>query len=157
MKPTTLLDLLPFAFQSENCVSLLNFVVNLLPLEPFKNSSPVYDFYESRCRDSCLMFLLDNFIFLFYQVVNKWFALQAVSDVPGNVENVRKLLNHPAFDLRNPNKVSVMSVSVQCLHAHSCDLHSSLYVGELCAHSLRVWNIFCNRYTHSLEDFVVLL
>uniref|UniRef100_A0A6N2L5W5 Puromycin-sensitive aminopeptidase n=1 Tax=Salix viminalis TaxID=40686 RepID=A0A6N2L5W5_SALVM len=41
-----------------------------------------------------------------YLVVNKWFALQAMSDVPGNVENVRKLLNHPAFDLRNPNKVS---------------------------------------------------
>ncbi|KAJ6426570.1 hypothetical protein OIU84_022216 [Salix udensis] len=40
-----------------------------------------------------------------YLVVNKWFALQAMSDVPGNVENVRKLLNHPAFDLRNPNKV----------------------------------------------------
>lgn len=40
-----------------------------------------------------------------YLVVNKWFALQAVSDIPGNVENVRKLLNHPAFDLRNPNKV----------------------------------------------------
>lgn len=37
--------------------------------------------------------------------MNKWFALQAVSDIPGNVENVRKLLSHPAFDLRNPNKV----------------------------------------------------
>ncbi|KAL0447935.1 UNVERIFIED_CONTAM: Puromycin-sensitive aminopeptidase [Sesamum latifolium] len=40
-----------------------------------------------------------------YLVVNKWLALQAMSDVPGNVENVRKLLDHPAFDLRNPNKV----------------------------------------------------
>ncbi|KAK7358602.1 hypothetical protein VNO77_00536 [Canavalia gladiata] len=40
-----------------------------------------------------------------FLVVNKWFALQAMSDTPGNVENVRKLLNHPAFDLRNPNKV----------------------------------------------------
>ncbi|MBA0794930.1 hypothetical protein Gohar_019212 [Gossypium harknessii] len=40
-----------------------------------------------------------------YLVVNKWFALQAMSNIPGNVENVRKLLNHPAFDLRNPNKV----------------------------------------------------
>lgn len=40
-----------------------------------------------------------------YLVVNKWFALQAMSDIPGNVENVRKLLNHPAFDMRNPNKV----------------------------------------------------
>lgn len=40
-----------------------------------------------------------------YLVVNKWFALQATSDISGNVENVRKLLSHPAFDLRNPNKV----------------------------------------------------
>lgn len=40
-----------------------------------------------------------------FLVVNKWFALQAMSDVPGNVENVQALLNHPAFDLRNPNKV----------------------------------------------------
>ncbi|KAI3935846.1 hypothetical protein MKW92_020654 [Papaver armeniacum] len=40
-----------------------------------------------------------------YLVVNKWFGLQAISDIPGNVENVRKLLKHPAFDLRNPNKV----------------------------------------------------
>ncbi|XP_026421230.1 puromycin-sensitive aminopeptidase-like isoform X2 [Papaver somniferum] len=40
-----------------------------------------------------------------YLVVNKWFALQAMSDIPGNVENVRKLLQHPGFDLRNPNKV----------------------------------------------------
>ncbi|RYR66598.1 hypothetical protein Ahy_A03g012627 isoform G [Arachis hypogaea] len=40
-----------------------------------------------------------------FLVVNKWFALQAMSDVPGNVANVRKLINHPAFDLRNPNKV----------------------------------------------------
>ncbi|XP_071689917.1 puromycin-sensitive aminopeptidase-like isoform X2 [Rutidosis leptorrhynchoides] len=40
-----------------------------------------------------------------YLVVNKWFALQSSSDIPGNVENVRKLLSHPAFDLKNPNKV----------------------------------------------------
>uniref|UniRef100_A0A2P2MAX8 Puromycin-sensitive aminopeptidase n=1 Tax=Rhizophora mucronata TaxID=61149 RepID=A0A2P2MAX8_RHIMU len=39
-----------------------------------------------------------------YLVVTKWFALQASSNIPGNVENVRKLVNHPAFDLRNPNK-----------------------------------------------------
>ncbi|MCL7034557.1 hypothetical protein MKW94_025023 [Papaver nudicaule] len=40
-----------------------------------------------------------------FLVVNKWFGLQAMSDIPGNVENLRKLLQHPAFDLRNPNKV----------------------------------------------------
>ncbi|GFQ07294.1 puromycin-sensitive aminopeptidase, partial [Phtheirospermum japonicum] len=40
-----------------------------------------------------------------YLVVNKWFRFQAMSNVPKNVENVRKLLNHPAFDFRDPNKV----------------------------------------------------
>lgn len=40
-----------------------------------------------------------------YLVVNKWFALQSASDIPGNVENVQKLLSHQAFDLKNPNKV----------------------------------------------------
>ncbi|KAH0849826.1 LOW QUALITY PROTEIN: hypothetical protein HID58_096056 [Brassica napus] len=41
-----------------------------------------------------------------YLVVNKWFLLQSSSDIPGNVENVTKLLDHPAFDLRNPNKAN---------------------------------------------------
>ncbi|KAF9689322.1 hypothetical protein SADUNF_Sadunf01G0080300 [Salix dunnii] len=56
------------------------------------------------------------------EVVNKWFALQAMSDVPGNVENVRKLLNHPAFDPRNPNKVcnhQYLSIFVCVPHLHA--------------------------------------
>ncbi|XP_077223914.1 peptidase M1 family protein [Tasmannia lanceolata] len=40
-----------------------------------------------------------------FLVMNKWFALQAMSDFPGNVENIKNLLKHPAFDMRNPNKV----------------------------------------------------
>ncbi|KAG8048348.1 hypothetical protein GUJ93_ZPchr0008g13148 [Zizania palustris] len=40
-----------------------------------------------------------------YLAVSKWFALQATSNSPGNVANVKKLLNHAAFDMRNPNKV----------------------------------------------------
>lgn len=54
----------------------------------------------------------DDILSDFYQkwegdalVVNKWLALQAVSDIPGNVKNVQRLLQHPAFDIRNPNKV----------------------------------------------------
>ncbi|XP_011624834.1 puromycin-sensitive aminopeptidase isoform X3 [Amborella trichopoda] len=44
-----------------------------------------------------------------YLVVNKWLTLQAISDIPGNVKNVQRLLNHPSFDIRNPNKVSLFS------------------------------------------------
>jgi aminopeptidase N len=42
------------------------------------------------------------------QVVNKWLVLQAMSDIPGNVNNVKALLDHPAFDIKNPNKVCII-------------------------------------------------
>lgn len=38
-------------------------------------------------------------------VVDKWFALQAVSKLPGTLAQVKKLMKHPAFDIKNPNKV----------------------------------------------------
>ncbi len=38
-------------------------------------------------------------------VVDKWFALQAVSKMPGTLNKVKKLLHHEAFDIKNPNKV----------------------------------------------------
>lgn len=49
---------------------------------------------------------------LFYQawshdalVVDKWLAIQAGSHLNSTIENVQSLLLHPAFDLKNPNKV----------------------------------------------------
>ena len=38
-------------------------------------------------------------------VVNQWLAVQAGSAEYGSVENIQKLLNHEAFDIKNPNKV----------------------------------------------------
>jgi len=37
--------------------------------------------------------------------VDKWLALQAGSKRAGTLEVVKKLIHHPAFDLKNPNKV----------------------------------------------------
>jgi aminopeptidase N len=37
-------------------------------------------------------------------VVNKWFTVQAASPLPGTLATVQRLLSHPAFDLKNPNK-----------------------------------------------------
>ena len=48
-------------------------------------------------------------------VVDKWFRVQAVSDLPGAIERIRKLLAHPAFDLRNPNRARSV------LHAFATD------------------------------------
>lgn len=38
-------------------------------------------------------------------VVDKWFALQAASQMPDAFDNVVSLIQHPAFDLKNPNRV----------------------------------------------------
>ena len=38
-------------------------------------------------------------------VIDKWFALQASCRLPGALEAVQTLLRHPAFDLKNPNRV----------------------------------------------------
>jgi aminopeptidase N len=37
-------------------------------------------------------------------VVDKWFALQASSTLPGTLNELHTLLNHPAFELTNPNR-----------------------------------------------------
>ncbi|MDT8383654.1 MAG: aminopeptidase N [Gammaproteobacteria bacterium] len=41
-------------------------------------------------------------------VVDKWLSLQATSRLPGALENVRALTQHPAFSIRNPNKVRAL-------------------------------------------------
>ena len=38
-------------------------------------------------------------------VLDKWFSLQAMSHLPGTLASVEKLMEHPAFDIKNPNKV----------------------------------------------------
>jgi len=38
-------------------------------------------------------------------VVDKWLAVQAASRLPGTLAEVTRLTAHPAFDIRNPNKV----------------------------------------------------
>ena len=46
-------------------------------------------------------------------VMDKWFAVQANSKLPGTLQAVRQLMLHPAFSLRNPNKVRSL-VGVFC-------------------------------------------
>jgi len=38
-------------------------------------------------------------------VVDKWLAVEAMSRLPGTVARVKELTSHPAFTLKNPNKV----------------------------------------------------
>ncbi|KAL9251497.1 Puromycin-sensitive aminopeptidase-like protein [Drosera capensis] len=68
-----------------------------------------------------------------FLVITKWFALQASSDIPGNVENVKKLVSHPAFDIRNPNKVYslVGGFCGSLVNFHAKDGSGYGFLGEL--------------------------
>ncbi|MBI5556162.1 MAG: aminopeptidase N [Deltaproteobacteria bacterium] len=41
-------------------------------------------------------------------VLDKWFSLQATAPLPDTLVQVKDLLNHPAFALKNPNKVRAL-------------------------------------------------
>jgi aminopeptidase N len=38
-------------------------------------------------------------------VVNQWFKVQACCPLPGTLEKVKRLINHPVFDIKSPNQV----------------------------------------------------
>jgi aminopeptidase N len=56
-------------------------------------------------------------------VVDKWLAVQASSRLPGTPAEVRQLIRHPAFDLKNPNKVYALirTFCANQLHFHAQD------------------------------------
>ncbi len=41
-------------------------------------------------------------------VMDQWFSVQAGSPLPGGLERVQQLMQHPAFALKNPNKVRAL-------------------------------------------------
>ncbi len=41
-------------------------------------------------------------------VMDKWFSLQAMSQRPGTLDEVRRLMSHPLFEIKNPNKVRAL-------------------------------------------------
>ncbi len=51
-------------------------------------------------------------------VVDKWLAVQAGSRLPGTLARVDSLTRHPAFDLRNPNKVYSLLRTFGANHRH---------------------------------------
>ena len=41
-------------------------------------------------------------------VMDQWFSVQAASALPGGLQRVQELMKHPAFNLKNPNKVRAL-------------------------------------------------
>jgi aminopeptidase N len=68
-------------------------------------------------------------------VMDKWMSLQAGSILPETVLAVRALMKHPAFDVRNPNRVRALigAFSVNHLRFHGADGGGYALVGEIIA------------------------
>jgi len=60
-------------------------------------------------------------------VLDKWFSLQALSRLPGTLASVEKLMEHPAFDLKNPNKVRSL-IGAFC-HGNQVRFHDAAGAG----------------------------
>ncbi len=59
-------------------------------------------------------------------VLDKWFAVQAASQLPYTLARVRSLMNHSAFSMKNPNKVRAL-IGV---FGHQNHWHFHLYNGS---------------------------
>jgi aminopeptidase N len=74
-------------------------------------------------------------------VLDKWFSLQSTSPLPGTLAEVRSLLDHPAFELRNPNRVRAL-IGAFCqgnqLRFHDANGEGYAFLGDQIArlHSL---------------------
>jgi aminopeptidase N len=66
-------------------------------------------------------------------VLDKWMGLQAGSPLPETVVAVRGLMKHPAFDIRNPNRVRALvgAFSANHLRFHQADGSGYRLVGEV--------------------------
>jgi aminopeptidase N len=66
-------------------------------------------------------------------VLDKWMGLQAGSPLPETVTTVRELMKHPAFDIKNPNRVRALvgAFSVNHLRFHNADGSGYRLVGEV--------------------------
>lgn len=70
-------------------------------------------------------------------VVNQWLSVQASDPNPGALERVKALLQSPAFDLRNPNKVrSLISVfaNQNLVHFHALDGSGYAFLADQVLH-----------------------
>ena len=67
-------------------------------------------------------------------VLDKWFSLQASCDLPDALKRVQALLVHPAFNLKNPNKVrAVLGAFTQSnpRHFHAKDGSGYAFLTEM--------------------------
>ncbi len=92
----------------------------LIGQEPAELATPLLaDFYQRWQGDA--------------QVVDQWFAMQAGANLTGRLPYVKALLEHAAFDIRNPNKVrSVVGSFIRsAINFHAADGSGYEFVADM--------------------------
>jgi aminopeptidase N len=67
-------------------------------------------------------------------VMNKWLQMQAMSEVPGGLQRVQRIMSDPVFNLNNPNKVSsllLMFGKFNVKQFHALDGAAYKFFGDL--------------------------
>jgi aminopeptidase N len=66
-------------------------------------------------------------------VVDKWIMVQANSMLPGTLEQVKKLMQHEAFDIKNPNKVYALigGFSQNAVHFHAINGEGYAFLADV--------------------------
>ena len=65
--------------------------------------------------------------------MDKWFSIQAMSKLPGTLDRVKSLMEHPVFSIRNPNKVRSLIgafCSANPAHFHADDGSGYRFLAE---------------------------
>jgi aminopeptidase N len=65
-------------------------------------------------------------------VVDKWLAVQATTRLPSALSDVKRLMTHPAFNIRNPNKVYALIGGFRGnqVHFHAADGSGYAFLAE---------------------------
>lgn len=98
-------------------------VVATLTEEQYANSTNMTDTLGALKAASCCDVLFDKLMSDFESkwisnslVMDKWFGLHACRDSENTVATLRKLMQHSAFDIKNPNRVSALIRSFASLN-----------------------------------------
>ena len=94
-KDGAMLDLVQGQYQNaDNMTDIVGALAVLNNMDVPERPRALADYYERFRRDPL--------------VVEKWFSLQAITQLPGALETVKELMEHEAFSMNNPNKVRAL-------------------------------------------------
>lgn len=109
-----------FLIQTYKHAKTMTDVMNVLMVAAHKKSNVLFEDFSQKWKHDSL-------------VMNKWFAAQALSWRADALENVKKLLAHPAYDKSNPNKIFSLifsMISLNPLRFHRIDGEGYKFAAE---------------------------